>query len=350
VGQIVPAGTPYDLTIQPTPVPTNSPSPGASPVPTASATGPATTITDASTVAIFGSTTTGIALTTGPAANGIIGVTSLAFAPPQYGDAVLFNNPQFTLHPANTPRSILAIAANGTAVLARGPADLLSFAITSNGTAYQLNAEAENRSLGSYVTLRGVGNVAFDPNDATRALVGGTSTGASNVLTLVTGLPGAITITAQRALPGAINSIAIDSTGTYAYVATSVGIVSVSGIATGSLSIAPSFVTRATAPSVLTYTNCLGKTALLTNVSSVRVSSDAKYLVALGNAPGTVCPLGGYGSSVVAIPINPAADTTPSPGPTAAPVGTVTATPFISKFVQNNVITPPSAADYFLVR
>ncbi len=351
LGQIVPVGSPYDLTIQPTPIPTNAPSPGVSPVPTVTATGLAQTITDASSVVIFGSSTTGIALTTGPAASGIIGITSLTNAPPQYGEAVAYANPNYPIKVANVPRSILAVAANGSAVLARGPNDLLSFAITTTTTGYQLSAEAEDMTLGSNVLLRGVGNVVFDPADATKALVANTSAGAANVLTLVTGLPAAIAHTSRLALPASINSIAIDSAGAYAYVATSAGIYSVGGIASGALALAPSFITQAAGgASVLTYTNCNGLPAALSNVSSVRISSDEKYLVALGSAPGTVCALAGYGSSVVAVPINPSADTTPSPGPTAAATASATATPFVSKFVQNNVITPPSAADYFLVR
>jgi len=351
LGQIVPAGSPYDLTIQPTAVPTAPPSPGASPAPTASATGPAVTIGDASTIAVFGSSTTGIALTTGPSAPGIVGVTSLTNAPPQYGEAVTFTNSNFPIHVANVPRSILAVATNGTALLARGPNDLLSFAITSTTSGYQLNAQAEDMTLGSNVVLRGAGNVAFDPADPTKALVGNSSAGASNQLTLVTGLPAKITRSSSVTLPGSINSIAIDPSGAYAYVGTSVGIVSVGGLATAALTVAPAFTTRAPgAASVLTYTNCNGQPASLTNVSSVRLSSDGKYLVALGNAPGTACTLAGYNSSIVAIPFTPSGNTTPSPGPTSAPASGAPATPFVSKFVQNNVITPPSAADYFLVR
>ena len=351
IGQIVPAGSPYDLSVQPTPIPTSIPSPGSSPVPTASATGPAATLADASSIAVFGSTTTGIALTTGPAASAVIGITSLTNAPPQYGQAVTYTNPNYPIKVANVPRSILAVAGNGSALLARGPADLLSFAITGTTSGYQLSAVAEDMTLGSNVTLRGVGNIAFDPADPTRALIGGNTAGQGQVLTLVTGLPGAIRKSSAISLPGNINSIVIDSSGSYAYVATSLGIQSISGIATGVLARAPAFTNRVPAgESILTYTNCNQVAAQMTNVSSVRISSDLKYLVALGNQPNTVCPIAGYNSAVVAIPFSPSTNTTPSPGPTAAAVAPATATPFITKFVQNNVITPPSAADYFLVR
>ncbi len=350
VGQIVPAGSPYDLTIQPTPVPTIAPSPGTTAAPTASATGPAQTVKDASSVAVFGSSTTGIALTTGPAATSIIGVTSLTNAPPQYGSAVTYVNSNYPITVPNLPRSVLAVSANGTALLARGPSDLLSFAITTNASGYQLSAVADDLTLGSNVALRGVGNIAFDPADNTRALVAGSSTGQTNLLTLVTGLPAAITRSSRISLPAAINAIAIDASGTYAYVATPAGIYSVSGVGSGVLAQAPAFTTRAGGPSVLTYTNCNKVAASLTNVSSVRLSSDGKYLVALGNAPNTICPTAGLNSSVVAVPINPATNTTPSPGPTSAAVAPATATPFVNKFVQNNVITPPTAADYFFVR
>ncbi len=350
VGQIVPAGSPYDLTIQPTPVPTIVPSPGTSAAPTASATGPAQTLKDASSVAVFGSSSTGIALTTGPAATSIIGVTSLTNAPPQYGSAVTYVNPNYPITVPNLPRSILAVSPNGTVLLARGPSDLLSFSITGEASGYQLSAVADDLTLGSNVALRGVGNIAFDPADSTRALVAGSTSGQSNLLTLVTGLPAAITRSSHIFLPAAINSIAIDSTGVYAYIATPAGIYSVSGINGGVLTQAVAFTTRASGPSVLSYTNCNNVAALLTNVSSVRISNDGKYLVALGNAPSTVCPIAGMNSSVVAIPFSPTTNSTPSPGPTTAVVAPATATPFVNKFVQNNVITPPSAADYFLVR
>ena len=351
VGEIVPAGSPYDLTVQPTPVPTTAPSPGTSPVPTATATGLARIVTDATSVVVFPfSTGSYIGLTTGPAASAIVGLTSITNAPPQYGEAVSFADTTFTHRLANVPRSNLAVAANGSALLARRPFG--SLLVRGHDGCERLRNQCRSRGHDA----RNARGHAWRRPDRVRSgrsdagARGSTTAGGSNVLTLITGLPAAITHTSQLALPASINSIAIDSTGAYAYIATTAGIYSVSGIATGTLALAPSFVTRtAGAPSVLTYTNCNRVAARMTNVSSVRISNDSKYIVALGNAPNTVCPLANYNSAVVAVPILPSTNTTPSPGPTVA-AANATATPFVSKFVQNNVITPPSAADYFMVR
>ncbi len=228
------SGTPYDVSVAPSPAPSVCPN-----VPL---------IPDATSVTIIGTTTQGsspVALITGPSASAIVALTSLTNAPPQYGCAIPFSGSGYKINPPAYPRSIAHVSPdlNGSILLARGPSDLLVFAGTVVGSGYQYNAYADDTTLGSGATLRGLGNLAFDPADVSRVLVGGTSAGAGNALTLVTGLPNAINKSATLSLPGNINSIAIDGTGTYAYVATDVGLVVVNGVATGSLSIVrPGFV------------------------------------------------------------------------------------------------------------
>jgi len=92
----------------------------------------------------------------------------------------------------------------------------------------------------------------------------------------------------------------------------------------------------------------------MTYVASVRLSSyvDATgligTLVALGQQPGTTCA-SGANDAVVAIPIVPTTGLTPSPAPSPSPSPSTTASPAVTQFTQNNVVAPPSAADYFLV-
>ncbi|MBC5799513.1 MAG: hypothetical protein GIX03_04080 [Candidatus Eremiobacteraeota bacterium] len=345
-GTITPVGTPYDVSVPPTAAPSMSPT--AVPL-----------ISDATSVTIIGTATQGtspVGLVTGPAASAIVALTSLNNAPPQYGGAIPFSGSNYMIQPPTLPRSIVRASpdVNGSILLARGPSDLLVFGGTIVSTGYQYNAQADDTTLGSGATLRGQGNLAFDPRDVSRVLVGGTSSGAGNVLTLITGLPTKIVKSSSAVLPGNINSIEIDPSGTYAYVATDLGVVVVNGVASGTLAVVrPGFEPGSAAgTNALPYTNCNGVPAALTFASSARITSDGRRLVVLGTQPGTTCA-SGYNASVVAIPFNPGGGSTPSPGPAPSPTPTppagTTPVPNPSSFVQNNVIAPPSAADYFLV-
>lgn len=343
-GSITPVGTPYDVSVAPAPA--ASASPTAVPL-----------ISDATSVTILGTTSQGsspVGLLTGPAASAIVALTSLNNAPPQYGGAIPFAGANYAIQPPALPRSIVQVSSDATVLLARGPSDLLVFSGTTVTTGYQYNAQADDTTLGSGATLRGFGNLAFDPRDPTRVVVGGTTSGAGNTLTLVTGLPTKIVKSSSVALPGNINSVVIDPSGTYAYVATDLGLVVVNGVAGGSLAVVrPGFEPGSAAgTNALPYTNCNAVPAVLTYVSAARISSDGRRLIVLGTQPGTACT-SGYNASVVAIPFNPASGSTPSPAPAASPTPTpppgTTPVPNPSSFVQNNVIAPPSAADYFLV-
>jgi len=354
VGALVPAGMPYDLGANPpTPAPTAS---SASPGPTAS---PLTAplIADVQSVSILGNGFGGgnVALALGVPApssqSAIVALTSLTNAPPQYGSSVPLSGGAYTLKtiPAN-PRSIVRVGTDPTqsVVLVRGPQDLLAFAVTIVPSGYQFDARALDASLGSATTLRGSGAIAFDPQDAGRALIGGTTAGDATALTLVTGLPGKIVRAATLAMPGAIRSIAATPNGTYGIVATDAGIVVVRGLDTGTLAIVPPFAPAAgsSIASAPTYRTCAGTTAPLSSIFSVAISGNQRSLVALGTTPGVSCP-SGYNASIVAVPFSVTTGTTPSPAPTTAPSpgAIATATPTI--FVQNNVIAPPPGTDYF---
>lgn len=343
-GQLVPVGTPYDLSVPPTAAPSTSPT--AIPL-----------IPDGTSVTLLGTATQGsspIALITGPAASAIVALTSLPNAPPQYGGAIPFSGGNYSIQPPPLPRSIVRVSPDlaGSILLARGPSDLLVFAGTTVATGYQYNAVADDTTLGSGALLRGLGNIAFDPADISRVLLGGTTSGGGSTLTLVTGLPSKIIRSSSITVPGNINSVEIENSGTYAYVATDAGVVVVNGVGSGSLSVVqPGFQPGSSGGrNALPYTNCNGLPASLSYVSAVRISSDGRYLIALGMQPGTTCP-SGYNASVVAIPFNPAGGGTPAPStsPTPTPAPSTTPVPVPSSFVQNNVIAPPSAADHFLV-
>jgi hypothetical protein len=354
VGSLTPVGFPYDLSIQPTPAATGVNT--ASPLPTTTPVS-APLIADAQSASILGGSSSAVALTLGTpvsgSANAIVALTSLTNAPPQYGNAVPFSGSSYTLQNIpNYPRNIVRVEtdSSGTSIaLVRGPDDLISFGLGVVATGYRFNAKAEDATLGfgSGPTLRGSGAMALDPANAGRALIGGTTAGGANTLTLVTGLPDAITRTSTLTLPGTtIRSIVISTAGVYALVATDVGIVSVGGVDTAALSIVKPFAVSpsASSASAPTYTTCLGTSARLTNIYSIGISADQRFLVALGSASGVSCP-SGYNASLVAVGYDPSTGQTPSP----APISTSTATPGPTMFVQNNVVAPPTGADLMYV-
>jgi hypothetical protein len=354
VGSLTPVGPPYDLSVQPTPAATGVNT--ASPLPTTTP-ADAPLISDAQSASILGGSSSAVALTLGTPASGsvnaIVALTSLTNAPPQYGDAVPFSGSSYTLQNIpNYPRNIVRVetdSSGNSVALVRGPDDLLAFGVGVVATGYRFNAKAEDATLGygSGTTLRGSGAMALDPANSARALIGGTTAGGGNMLTLVTGMPDTITKTAQIALPGTtIRSIAISTAGVYALVATDVGIVSIDGVNSSALSIVKPFAVSPAAAnaSAPTYTTCMGSSARLTNVYSIGISADERYLVALGSASGITCP-SGYNASMVAVGYDPSTGETPSP----SPASTSTTTPGPTIFVQNNVVAPPTGADLMYV-
>jgi hypothetical protein len=355
VGQLVPAGTPYNLSVPATPVPGLSPSASASPSPV-----PAL-ITNGTSEAILGDTASGVALTVSPntSPQGIVALTSLTNAPPQYGNYVPFADPSYTLKtPVGTAFNNIrtytftnASSATVTNVLVRGTNDLLSIGVSAAATGYTFNVEAEDTNLGSNVPLLGYGRMAINPGSPSHALVGGTSGGNGSLLTLITGLPGAITESSTVTLPGTITSIAFTpGYGTYAVVGTTAGIVVVGGTSSSTLSVLTPFsgVTAYTP----TFTDCNGHQSTLTNIASVALSVDLKYLVALGTGTGVTCP-SGYNATLIAVPFTSTTGSTPAPSslptPTPAPSGSPSPSPFPTFIQQNNVIAPPANADYLYV-
>ena len=357
VGSLTPVGSPYDLSVEPTAIPTGSST--SSPSATATSAN-APLISDAQSIAILSSSSSAVALALGVPAPGstpaIVALTSLTNAPPQYGSSVPFSGSSYTLpSPPSYFRNIVKVAADTSGnmvALVRGPQDLLAFGITIVATGFQFNLKAEDANLGSSATLRGSGAMAIDPASAGRALIGGTSTGSGATLTLVTGLPTAITETSTITLPGATNirSIAISNAGVFALVGTDVGIFSVNGVNGSALTLVTPFAvspaaSMANAPA---YTTCTGAAATLTNIASIGISSDQKYLVALGSGSGVTCP-SGYNDAIVAVPYNPSTGGTPSPGPTATATAGASPSPVPTSFTQNNVVAPPTGADLLYV-
>ncbi|MGH7757501.1 MAG: hypothetical protein ACREM8_14615, partial [Vulcanimicrobiaceae bacterium] len=354
-GQIVPAGAPYDVSALPTAPPTTSPSPGmATPTPTP-VPSPLPVVPNASSVELLGQAASGVALVTGPAAGGLLALTSLTNAPPQYGSFVPFANQNnaYPINPPKLPRTTVRVNPFGFGyALVRGPSDLLDYSITDVATGFEFSAVADDTTLGTgAVTLYGRADIAFDPGNSGRALIGGTTSGSLTTLTLVTGLPTSITKTATLTLPANIRSIVIGPSGQYAVVGTDAGIAVVNGVNGSSLSLVAPFAPGGMPDlNILTYLGCDGKTTLsLTNVDSVELSTDDRYLVALGAPPGIACP-NGYDASIVAIPFNPNSGATPSPSPTTAPSPGATPSPNPTMFTQNLVVPPPTGADLMVVR
>jgi hypothetical protein len=315
-------------------------------------------MTDATSVSILGDDTLGVALVVSPATQpqSIVALTGLTTPPLQYGNSLPFIGSTNTLkNPSSTSFGNVISTTDSTgasSILLRGRTDLLSIAVTTTASGYQFNIAAEDPDLGSNVLLRGPGAMAFSTVSSTRALVGGTTSGASNKLTLITGLPNAVTETSSVILPGTINSIAYTpSYGTYAVVGTSAGIVVVSGTNSTALSVLTPFGPGVTAYRP-TFTNCNGARSTMTNVLSVGFSIDLQYLVALGVGDGVSCA-SGHNATLVAIPFQAAAGATPAPStlptPTPAPSGSPSPSPFPTFFQQNNVVAPPTNADYLYV-
>ncbi len=352
-GSIVSAGTPYDLDVAPTPIPSASATPVVPLVP------------GGSSLTILGSTTSALALIAGPAAtpDALITLNQLSLPPPQYSGDIPFSGITYTYTGALPgPYSIVRANSTGADVLVRGPNDLVSFAVTLVGAGYQFNAEADDATLGfGSQTMFGNGDVAFDPANAARALIGGSTTGNGSQLTLLSGLPDNITITASLTLPNGavINSIVIAPNGTYAIVGTSQGIVVVDGVNGTALTVVTPFepIGGSATFSGLAYTDCNSAPSTLSNISSIGLSANvvpsattAYYLVALGTAAAPPSCPSSYDASIVAVPFQTSTGALASPGPTPSPSASSSPGPSPPPvFVQNNVIPPPAGADYMFV-
>jgi hypothetical protein len=352
IGSLVPVGEPY---IMSNPPPTAPPTTGPTPKPTATPLVP-TVVPDAYTMALLGTGTVGLGLTTGSGAGGILGISSLTNAPPQFGGFVPFSGG--TISPPNFPRTNIIVSPNGAYALARGPADLIVLSITDVASGFQLNIIQYSESLGyNSNPLRGNGVMDISQADPGRALIG--QVPGPQGIQLITGLPTAINYGETRTLPSKPHSIAISPAGIFAVVGTDSGFFVIGGIGSGALTVEPPFAASPTSGTANSppYIACDGNTHYLQNITGVGFAANGKYLVLLGTAPGLSCPMG-YNSTIMVLPFNQSTGATPTPGPTATPVPTpapgVTATPTASpvptKFVENGIITQPSDSALMVVR
>ena len=353
VANLVPSGLPYNLDAQP-------------PLTSATATPvPAPLIPNVTGATIIGTGNTALGLFVGPGVTpgALVALNNFTNAPPQYASNIPYSATGYTLKSVAGPYSIvragIADSSGATPVLVRGPSDMALFKVVAVGAGFQFNLIADNTSLGygPSTVLQGNGNIAFDPADATRALVGGNSTGTGSVLTLVSALPGQITSLASITLPGNINSIVIATNGVIAVVGTDAGIVTINGVNGSSLTIQKPFepFQGSTQVSAIPYTNCNNTSSFMTDVQSIGVSAGSipnttnNYLVALGTAPGLSCA-SGNNSALVAVPFDTVNGTIAAPGATPSPVASASPLPTPpAVYTQNNVVPPPAGADYLLV-
>jgi hypothetical protein len=350
-GSIVPVGSTYDASQLPTPTPSTSPSPGATATPVPS---PLPVISDITGASILGTGSNSVGLLIGPSTQGFLGITSLAFAPPQFGGFAPFQGSTQTVTVASSPRTNIEAVLDTAGVysaLVRGPADLIALQISLVGSGYQFNISADDTTLGyAGSQLRGYGAFAIDPNDATKAVVGQGTGGNANQLTLVTGLPTTIARSSVISLNSAINSVTVAGTGTYALVGAANGFYIVGGITSSSLAVVAPTLSGLANPNdssayAIPFIGCDGAMHRLTNVTSIDLTYDSKFLVALGSG-GQSCS-SGKNSTLVAVPVDltNGVVATPSPAPTAS--GSATTPP--SQFTQNNIVTPPTGVDYMAV-
>jgi hypothetical protein len=334
---LIPAGATYNVTQYPTASPSSSPSPTPSQSPT---------LSDVNSVSILGTSSASVGLIGGPGM-GILGLTSLANAPPQFGGFIPFNGA--SPDPGAGNRPIVQVAPTPSSALARGPNDLLAFSVGIVATGYQFQIQAFDTTLGYGTShnLRGSGAMAISPSDTTRALIAGAP--GPDDITLITGLPYAITKSSTITLASRPHSVAISSGGAIAAVGADNGIYVIQNVNTTSISLVAAFKPNPadSNANALSFTGCDGRTYLLTNVSSVGFSLDQLYLVAVGTPSGQVCP-NGYDSSLVAIAFNTASGAPPTPAPNPSP--SPSSTPGPTQFTANGIVTRPVDTDYVIVR
>jgi len=325
-GNLIPVGATYDVTAVPSPTPSPA---GAS------------TLTDVNSIGIVGTGSVSVGLIGGPGV-GVLGLTSLTNAPPQFGGFVPFQGGVPDPGPGSRP--IVLVASSTTAALARGPSDVLVYSISLVTTGYQFTIMAADTTLGYGVAtnLRGSGGIMFDPADASKALV--LQAPAANNITLVTSLPTALNHTSTLLLGSRPRSVTIATGGAIAVVGADNGFYIIQGVDTGTLSVVAPFAPvagdlLANAPS---FVGCDGATYKMTNVSSVGISLDQKFLVVIGTPPTQHCA-SGNNSSMIALPFNTVNGTQPTPTPSVSPVPP-------QLFTANNIVTRPADTDYVTVR
>lgn len=355
---LVPAGLPYRSDVPPSPTAAPTVTAPATAIPTSTPQAEAV-VADVRSISVFGTSTAAVALLQGNPA-GILGVSSLTQVPPLFSGFYSFNAVGGLATPAPGTHQFIAsttVAAgntdtNGNAILGnalvRGT-DLFSLQISVVNAGYGFRIMAQNSDLGIHPASpnqRGRGAMAFSPADPARALVA-QAPGANDV-TLVTGLPAAITATSTVTLPSRPHSVAIASGGKMAVVGADNGYYVLGGVDTSALTLlvptSPGIYGTGTASATNqpSYIGADGLTHNLTNITSVRFSADGKYLVLLGSLTANSTG-GGTTGTVVALPFNQTA------GASATPTPSATTTPPQS-FTQNNFYAPAVDQDLLVVR
>jgi hypothetical protein len=355
---LVPAGAPYLTNVPPSPTAAPTATSGATAAPTSTPEAGAV-VADVRSVSVFGSSTAAVALLQGNPA-GLLGISSLTQIPPQFSGFYAFNAPGGNATPAPGAHQFITSASAVTGgtdqsgnpilgnALVRG-ADLLSLQITVVGGGYGLRIMAENASLGINTpgaNQRGRGAMAFSPSDPTRALLA-QAPGANDV-TLVTGLPGAITVASTITLPSRPHSVAIATGGRLAVVGADNGYYVLGGVNTSALTLlvptSPGIYGTGTASATNTssYVGADGLTHNLVNITSVGFSADGLYLTLLGSLTANSTG-GGTNATLVALPFNQTAGATATPAPTSTTIPP-------QSFTQNNIYVPAVDQDLMVVR
>lgn len=336
IGSLTPVGPPYDAAVPPTPAPSATPKVCAS-LPPSSA---PPDVPDITGLAILGSGRSAVGLVIGPGSSGILGLTSLSDAPPKYGC--------FVPLPAPTGRANIQVSGGYGEVLVRGPSDLLSLSVSSVAAGYSFAMGFDDTSLGTGTVYRGEGLFQISPTNPGRALVVNPFTPFNAVL--VTGLPNAMAHTSTVAIPAQPLSVAISPNGSYGVVGAVSGFYVISGLNSGTLFLNSPFGAAGSGNSNSPpYVDCNGATKNLVDVTSVGFTPDGKYLALLGNEPAGTCA-SGNNATLYVIAFNDATGVPPTPAPSPSPTASAVPTLPPTRFTQNNIISPPSGADYMLVR
>lgn len=356
---LVPSGPTYLTSVPPSPTAAPSVTPPATAAPTSTPEADAI-VGDVRGISVFGSSTAAVALLQGNPA-GLLGVSSLTQIPPQFSGFYSFSAAGGLATPVPGAHNFIVtapVAAGSTDTvgnaiqgnaLIRG-VDLVSLQITVVNTGYGFRIMAENPNLGNNpasANQRGHGAMAFSPTDPTRALIA--QAPGPNDVTLLTGLPSAITVASTITLPSRPHALAIATGGALAVIGTDNGYYVLNGINTGTLATlvqtSPGiYATTGTASPANqpTYTGADGLTHNLVNITSVGFSVDGKYLALLGsqiaNSPG-----GGTGATLVALPFNQTVGASATPAPTNTTIPP-------QSFTQNNIFTPQVDQDLMVVR
>jgi hypothetical protein len=345
---LIPEGAAYNVTLVPTPAPSVTPTAYPSVLPV---------LSDVGALNSIGTQSSGVDLVAG-FGNGLLALNSLPDLPLQFGGFAPYQGA--TPGPGFLDRPTIAVSAETppTTVLLRGAYDILGYHTTLVATGYQFKQVSQSTTLGYGAgrVLRGNGGMAINPAAAAYGII--IQAPSLNDVTALSNLPSAINVGSILALPSTPRSVAIATGGTIAVVGADNGFYVLSGAKTGALTLVHPFAPnpsdpRANAP---LFVGCDGNTYRMTNVTSVRLSGDQRYLVVVGSPPGQVCA-GGANTSLIALPFNTATGVQPTPspiptkGPTPAPPATPSPLPTAAPtmFTANGLINQPGDTDYLIV-